>query len=95
MGGSYLPRNLAALAVDGRLVQIGLMGGESAQCRSAPRAGAAVDDHRLHAPAASVEEKGQIAAALAREVWPLSKRAASSRSSTRRFRLPRLLPRIG
>ena len=30
MGGSYLPRNLAALAVDGRLVQIGLMGGETA-----------------------------------------------------------------
>ena len=27
MGGSYLNRNLAALAVDGRLVQIGLMGG--------------------------------------------------------------------
>src|SRR4030095_11118748 len=31
MGGSYLNRNLAALAVDGRLVQIGLMGGESAR----------------------------------------------------------------
>src|SRR5215510_3323917 len=30
MGGSYLNRNLAALAGDGRLVQIGLMGGESA-----------------------------------------------------------------
>src|SRR6185503_96781 len=29
MGGDYLPRNLVALATDGRLVQIGLMGGES------------------------------------------------------------------
>jgi NADPH:quinone reductase-like Zn-dependent oxidoreductase len=28
MGGSYVPRNLAALAVDGRLVQIGLLEGE-------------------------------------------------------------------
>jgi putative PIG3 family NAD(P)H quinone oxidoreductase len=71
MGGSYLPRNLAALAVDGRLVQIGLMGGETAS----------LDLRRILARRLTitgstlrprtVEEKGQIAAALAREVWPL------------------------
>ncbi len=29
VGGAYVPRNLAALAMDGRLVQIGLMSGDS------------------------------------------------------------------
>ena len=77
MGGSYVARNLAALAVEGRLVQIGLMSGESS---------AAVDmgkvlRRRLTITGStlrprSVEEKGQIAAALRREVWPLLERAA-------------------
>jgi NADPH:quinone reductase len=70
MGGSYFPRNLGALAMDGRLVQIGLLGGESSS----------IDLRRILARRLtvtgsllrprSVEEKGQIAAALAREVWP-------------------------
>ena len=70
MGGSYLPRNLAALAMDGRLVQIGLMGGETAT----------IDLRRVLAKRLTitgstlrprtVEEKGRIAEALAREVWP-------------------------
>jgi putative PIG3 family NAD(P)H quinone oxidoreductase len=72
MGGSYVARNLAALAVDGRLVQIGLMAGE---------AKATVDLRRMLARrltltgstlrARSVAVKGRIAAALRREVWPL------------------------
>jgi len=72
MGGSYVPRNLAALAIDGRLVQIGIMEGE-------PKA--TVDLWRIMARrltvtgstlrARSVEEKGRIADALRREVWPL------------------------
>ena len=72
MGGSYVPRNLAALAVDGRLVQIGLLEGEPM---------AAVDLRRVLGRrltltgstlrARSVEEKGRIADALHREVWPL------------------------
>ena len=72
MGGSYVARNLAALATDGRLVQIGLMAGEPA---------ARVDLRRVMARRLtitgsllrprSVEEKGQIAAAVLREVWPL------------------------
>ncbi|HEV8397958.1 MAG TPA: NAD(P)H-quinone oxidoreductase [Vicinamibacterales bacterium] len=72
MGGSYVPRNLSALAVDGRLVQIGLLEGEPM---------AAVDLRRVLGRrltltgstlrARSVEEKGRIAEALRREVWPL------------------------
>ena len=72
MGGSYVPRNLAVLALDGRLVQIGLLEGEPI---------AAVDFRRILGRrltltgstlrARSVEEKGRIAEALRREVWPL------------------------
>jgi putative PIG3 family NAD(P)H quinone oxidoreductase len=72
MGGSYVPRNLTALALDGRLVQIGLLEGEPM---------ASVDLRRILGRrltltgstlrARSVEEKGRIAQALAREVWPL------------------------
>ncbi len=72
MGGSYVPRNLAALAVDGRLVQIGLMEGAGK---------ATVDLWRILGRrltltgstlrARSVEEKGRIAEALRREAWPL------------------------
>lgn len=71
IGGSYVNRNLAALAVEGRLVQIGLMGGERAEIDLRRVLG-----RRLHITGSllrprSVEEKGAIAAALAREVWPL------------------------
>jgi NADPH:quinone reductase-like Zn-dependent oxidoreductase len=69
MGGSYVARNLAALATDAlALVQIGLRAGEPA---------ATVDLRRVMARRStitgplrprSVEEKGQIAAAVLREV---------------------------
>jgi len=72
VGGSYVARNLSVLGVDGRLVQIGLMEGEAI---------AAVDFRRVLGRRLtitgstlrprSVEEKGRIAAALRRDVWPL------------------------
>ena len=72
VGGEYLARNIAVLAPDGRLVEIGLMGG------TAP---ATIDLgvvllRRLTITgstlrARGVKEKGAIAAALRREVWPL------------------------
>jgi putative PIG3 family NAD(P)H quinone oxidoreductase len=71
MGGSYLPRNLAALAVDGRLVQIGLMGGENGTVDLRRVLGRRLTITGSTLRPRSVEEKGQIAAALAREVWPL------------------------
>ena len=77
VGGSYVPRNLAALAMDGRLVQIGFMEGE-------PVAGVdfrRVLGRRLTITGStlrprSVDEKGAIAAALRREVWPLIEHGA-------------------
>ena len=72
VGADYLARNIAALATDGRLVEIGFMGGKSA---------AAVDlgdilRRRLTITGSTlrprtVEEKGAIADALRGQVWPL------------------------
>ena len=77
VGGSYVGRNLESLATEGRLVLIGFMGGEPT---------AAVDFRRVMARRLTltgstlrprtVEEKGQIAAALRAEVWPLLERGA-------------------
>ncbi len=71
VGGEYLERNLEALAVDGRLVQIGLMSGAKAQVNLVP-----VLQRRLTITGSTlrprtVEEKGAIARALETHVWPL------------------------
>jgi putative PIG3 family NAD(P)H quinone oxidoreductase len=71
MGGSYVNRNLAALAVDGRLVQIGLMGGESGNVDLRRVIGRRLTLTGSTLRPRSVEEKGEIATALTREVWPL------------------------
>jgi NADPH2:quinone reductase len=75
VGGSYVPRNLAALAMDGRLVQIGFMEGEPSAVVDFRR----VLGRRLTITGTTlrprtVDEKGQIAAALRREIWPLVER---------------------
>lgn len=72
IGGDYLDRNLRALAVDGRLVQIGWMSGVP----EAPLDLRRLLGRRLTITGStlrprSVEEKAAIAAALRREVWPL------------------------
>jgi len=71
VGGEYLPRNLEVLAVDGRLVQIALIGGAKAQINMA-----IVLQRRLTVTGStlrprSVAEKGVIATALRERVWPL------------------------
>ena len=71
MGGSYVQRNLATLAVNGRLVQIGLMEAETASIDLRLVIGRRLTLTGSTLRPRSVEEKGQIAAALAREVWPL------------------------
>ena len=71
IGGDYLPRNLAALATDGRLVQIGLMGGESAAVDLRRVLGRRLTITGSTLRPRSVEEKGAIASALRWEVWPL------------------------
>lgn len=77
VGGSYVARNLNALAMDGRLVQIGFMEGEPTAVVDFRK----VLGRRLTITGStlrprSVAEKGQIAAALRREVWPLVERGA-------------------
>lgn len=71
VGGSYAPRNLECLARDGRLVQIGLQGGASAEIPlrtiMLKRLTLTGSTLRIRTPA----EKGVIAQALEREVWPL------------------------
>ena len=72
VGGSYVGRNLAALATDGRLVEIGFMGGEATASIDLRR----IMSQRLTLTGSllrprTVQEKGQIAAALRTEVWPL------------------------
>ncbi len=57
--------------MDGRLVQIGLMGGETASIDLRRVLGRRLTITGSTLRPRSVEEKGAIATALAREVWPL------------------------
>jgi putative PIG3 family NAD(P)H quinone oxidoreductase len=71
VGGPYAARNLECLARDGRLVQIGLIGGETATISLRQvllkRLTITGSTLRIRSP----REKGAIAAALERDVWPL------------------------
>jgi NADPH2:quinone reductase len=71
VGGDYVARNVEVLAMDGRLVQIGVIGGSRAQLNLVP-----VLQRRLTLTGStlrprSVAEKGAIARALRERVWPL------------------------
>ena len=75
VGGSYVNRNLAALAMDGRLIEIGFMEGEPAATIDLRR----ILGRRLTITGSAlrprtVAEKGAIAESLRREVWPLLER---------------------
>jgi putative PIG3 family NAD(P)H quinone oxidoreductase len=71
VGGSYLSRNVASLAVEGRLIFIAFIGGVKTEINLAPvmmkRLTITGSTLRARSPA----EKGAIAKALEREVWPL------------------------
>jgi putative PIG3 family NAD(P)H quinone oxidoreductase len=71
VGGDYVARNIDLLALEGRLVQIGTLGGPKAQINLVP-----VLQRRLTLTgstlrARSVGEKGAIAQAVYARVWPL------------------------
>jgi NADPH:quinone reductase len=74
VGGDYLPRNLECLRMDGRLVQIGLIGGSRASLdlRSVLQKRLTITGSTLRPRSAS--EKGAIARELRQRVWPLLER---------------------
>jgi putative PIG3 family NAD(P)H quinone oxidoreductase len=71
VGAEYLQRNLDALAMEGRLVHIGQLGGAKAQINLTPllRNRLTITGSTLRAR--SISEKGAIAAAVHEHVWPL------------------------
>jgi NADPH2:quinone reductase len=71
VGGQYLQRNIDSLAMHGRLVQVGLLGGARGEINLSP-----VMQKRLTITGStlrtrSVEEKGAFARELEARVWPL------------------------
>lgn len=71
VGGSYIPRNIRALAVEGRMVQIAWLGGSKIEAdfmmlmiKRLTWTGSTLRPR-------SVDEKGEIARALEAKVWPL------------------------
>jgi NADPH:quinone reductase-like Zn-dependent oxidoreductase len=71
MGAKYLPRNVEALATEGRLVIIGMQGGTKGELDIATllrKRGAVIATALRSRP---VAEKSAICAAVAEHVWPL------------------------
>jgi NADPH:quinone reductase len=71
VGGDYIARDLAALAVEGRLVVIGFMGGDTATIDFRRVLGRRLTMTGSTLRPRSAAEKGEIAIALRWEVWPL------------------------
>jgi NADPH:quinone reductase len=71
VGGEYLQRNIDVLALEGRLLLIGQLGGAKSQINTVP-----VLQRRLTVTgstlrARTVSEKGRIARAVHEQIWPL------------------------
>ena len=74
IGGDYLPRNIECLRLNGRLSQVGLIGGPKSYMNLRP-----VLQNRLTLTGSTlrprtIEEKGTIARELEAQVWPLLER---------------------
>ena len=71
VGGDYVPRNIECLALNGRLVQIGLIGGSRAQVdlRAVLQKRLTLTGSTLRAR--TVDEKGALAREVEAHVWPL------------------------
>lgn len=70
VGGAYLPRNLKALAADGRLVQIAFLQGPKVEVNFAPLMVRRLTITGSTLRPQSDAAKARIAQALEREVWP-------------------------
>lgn len=71
VGGDYVQRNFAALAVEGRLVQIAFLRGAHIEVNLAPVMMKRLTFTGSTLRARSVEEKARIARSLREHVWPL------------------------
>jgi len=71
MGASYLARNLAALATNGRLVIIGRQGGSRAEIDLGVLQGKQASVHATTLRARPAREKAEVVAAVREHVWPL------------------------
>jgi putative PIG3 family NAD(P)H quinone oxidoreductase len=71
VGGGYIQRNISALAVEGRLVNIAFQGGAQADVNFMPVMLKRLTLTGSTLRSRSIEEKAAIAARLGREVWPL------------------------
>jgi len=76
VGGDYIARDLVALAVEGRLVVIGFMGGDTSTLDFRRILGRRLTITGSTLRPRTAAEKGEIAAALRKEVWPLLERGA-------------------
>ena len=71
MGGAYLQRNVAALAIGGRLVVIGLQGGATAELDLGLMLRRRLTVHAASLRARPVAEKAVVVAGVRDVVWPL------------------------
>jgi putative PIG3 family NAD(P)H quinone oxidoreductase len=71
VGGDYLQRNIDVLALDGRLVLIGVLGGARAQINTTPVLQKRLTLTGSTLRARTVLEKASIATAVYEHVWPL------------------------
>jgi putative PIG3 family NAD(P)H quinone oxidoreductase len=71
VGGDYVQRNIECLAMNGRLLQIGLLGNARAQINLGPLMQRRLTLTGSTLRTRTVEEKGAIARELEAKVWPL------------------------
>ncbi|MBL28599.1 MAG: NAD(P)H-quinone oxidoreductase [Rhodospirillaceae bacterium] len=71
VAGAYLPRDVAALAVEGRLVIIAFLGGSKVEMDFLPVMAKRLTVTGSTLRPRSVEQKGQIRDSLLAEAWPL------------------------
>ena len=71
VGGDYLQRNIEVLAMDGRLVMVGQLGGAKAQINTNPIFMKRLTLTASTLRARTVAEKGALAREVQQHVWPL------------------------
>ena len=71
VGGAYVPRNLDVLAIEGRLVQIGVLGGAKTEINVGTIMQKRLTVTGSTLRARPVADKAAIAAAVREHVWPL------------------------